>query len=429
MSSNIAKHLFAARHVSFMERDLCEFKKTIEEWAGRLEIIGNEDPLSPEALIWTAPLEHIQHELYCEDGVLPGMMETGLKLKEHQLRAISWLNTLMPIDQTESRAALQARQPGCIIGDAPGLGKTLIVLGFLAFARTRSLFDHQSHEERVEAGPVVIACPGTLLAQWNGEAQHNIKRGVADFLIYPTSKREKSDWWRTIFHNSIAPIAWRIILVSHSTLSQEYTNYKTGVEPGDLIFHNIKPRLVIVDEAHLAKNTGTNLFKAIQHMSQTASHTLLLTATPIHNQAENIFPLMQLINLDHSEDEKKKIKQMVKCLPIFRARAFSHWQETISWKQKSPQDMVLDDGGLIEKIGLGKEFLQQLIACIKHLLHKRYIRREHTDAALLNKKIHICHVVLSPAEDTWYKAEKEQSREGNTTTGSLKSKVGNHPHY
>lgn len=97
-------------------------------------------------------------------------------------------------------------------------------------------------------------------------------------------------------------------------------DYKKNIEVSsyDTIFNKIKKgeincrnRIVIVDEAHNFRNKNSQRSQSLATCSQKANKVILLSATPVYNNPDDIVNLMTLItNFDH-----RKVKKMLYGLP------------------------------------------------------------------------------------------------------------------
>jgi hypothetical protein len=78
-------------------------------------------------------LESIRKELACNEGFISGMNPTAPKLVWHQLIAVVWITEKLSGGEQRDGPVDVGKEGGLLLGDAPGLGKTLIVLALLAW--------------------------------------------------------------------------------------------------------------------------------------------------------------------------------------------------------------------------------------------------------------------------------------------------------
>jgi len=152
----------------------------------------------------------------------------------------------------------------CLCADDTGLGKTLSVL--------LSIFMH-----RDKLLPVVVFCKTTLKIQFLEEFF-----GALD--LYPKIIRTSEDF--------IDPDAdvWII----------SYDLAKRIGELKDLI----SPKLMILDECQLISNWDSKRTQAIVEFSKGIPYVFGTSATPIHNNLEEYFPMLHIINPERFPDKK-----------------------------------------------------------------------------------------------------------------------------
>jgi len=171
-----------------------------------------------------------------------------VKLYEHQLKTV--------------RTVLRRFRGRALLCDEVGLGKTIeagmILLELLARKLVRR---------------VLILTPPSLVAQWQGEMRH--KFGL-EFITHddPAFKQEGPEAWCSFE---------RIVASFHTAKRQPHRDAITG-EPWDM---------VIVDEAHHMRNRDTLLWKFASSLNK--KYILLLTATPLQNNLEELYNLVTLL--------------------------------------------------------------------------------------------------------------------------------------
>lgn len=142
-----------------------------------------------------------------------------------------------------------------LLADEVGLGKTIeagIVLKELAI--------------RGLARRILILTPAALVDQWQGELE-------SKFFERFETPREPDDW-----HHIARGIA-------------SYDRAVSRKHAAAILQHDWD--LVIIDEAHKAKNQATARYKFLQQL--TRNYMLLLTATPLQNDLRELFNLVTLL--------------------------------------------------------------------------------------------------------------------------------------
>jgi SWI/SNF-related matrix-associated actin-dependent regulator 1 of chromatin subfamily A len=140
--------------------------------------------------------------------------------------------------------------PGCLIADEMGLGKTIQAIGLVnASPDVRS---------------VLVVCPASLKLNWRNEFQA----------------------WSTRFLSiAVFPAKADITIVNYDILKKL---------PADASWD-----LLILDEAHYAKNPKAQRTKLAQAISRRCKRTLALTGTPILNKPIEMWPILQMVAPAH----------------------------------------------------------------------------------------------------------------------------------
>jgi SNF2 family DNA or RNA helicase len=428
------------RHAPQSDRFIAEFEKELSVILENLGIHDKVDISQIDSETEEPPmvtLETLRHALHCDVyDLLPGMKTGAPSPRYHQLHAIDWVIKKLTRSNSD-RSLLGVSNPwqslGLLIADAPGLGKTLIILGVLSWVRCWALsgsrfgsFCGITSMDEV-SGPVIIACPGSVQLQWQLEARRWIPSGSYEFFLYPTAGRDKQLWWKNTYQESNTAEQYRVIIISHTTLTMEYKSLSADTfketEADYKTIFDANPWLVVVDEAHMARNEGTNLFKALCELQSGTPCRLLLTATPIHNRVEDILSMISLMGIKLTNSETKLVKHIKRSLPLFRAKARQYLESTLKEPTLSgDQDHspVLDERSMAKRIGFGKDYIEGTIRAAKSLLRGQFIRRDHGSRdwegnpllVLPNKRISTVEVTLSPEDRRCYEKARGASKQG-----------------
>lgn len=180
---------------------------------------------------------------------------------------------------------LRADQPRLLIADEVGVGKTIEAGLILRELQTRQLVEN-----------ILIVCPKALVFKWQVE----MLRFDEDFrVLTPESLRacireaNRDGVWPRQYGRSIVNLE---LLRANEYI---YGDEKSRKKPG-LVSLDPPPRfdLIIIDEAHHARNFETNSFKVAQYLCEISESVLLLSATPVHLGSENLFALLHLLRPD-----------------------------------------------------------------------------------------------------------------------------------
>ncbi|RLV89267.1 putative ATP-dependent helicase IRC5 [Spathaspora sp. JA1] len=184
---------------------------------------------------------------------------TGCTLKDYQLDGLEWLVTLY--------------QNGLngILADEMGLGKTVQCISFLSFLIEKGI-----------TGPFLIVVPLSTLSNWYNE----IKRFTPSIKVikYAGTKLERA----------------KINLASKSSqLNIVLTSYEISIK--DFVkLSGINWSYLIVDEGHRLKNNECVLIKFLKKLN--VSNRLLLTGTPLQNNLNELWSLLNFILPDIFHD-------------------------------------------------------------------------------------------------------------------------------
>jgi hypothetical protein len=423
---SIAKHSIPARQVlssqssiDMFEENLLHFYRENEEALSSFTQEHNTSTLNLRSM------DELRSSLGCVNGQIPGMNPVAAAPKWHQLHAIDWIYSKIVSQKSVS----------LLLADAAGLGKTLVVLGLLMHIRCQSMLTPTllgvSSLEELD-GPVVIVCPSSIQTQWMDEYNKWCLVGAWEALLYPTVQRQRPTWWTNIYGKSNTPVSRRIIIVTHRTLALEYQEFNTA-KVGEQVatLFDLTPWFLVIDEAHMARNEKTGLFRALSALSKRAHSRLLLTATPIHNQIENVLTMITLLRMHLTRGEGEIIKHIRINLPLFRQRA--HKFLAASMTGEPPQDFsmeggpIIDDRNLIDRIGFGEDFLKKIISIIRYILRDHYLRRDYDSKdwqdrpvlSLPQKLIYKSVIDLTPPDRLAY----DQEREAVVMSGSQRSRI------
>src|SRR6266849_380170 len=100
---------------------------------------------------------------------------------------------------------------------------------------------------------------------------------------------------------SCGSAVWRDFVAASSMRMTKFARRDSGscsncrtTPPGDLSLFD----LVIVDEAHAARNAETANYHFVEAVRDAAASLVMLTATPLQTNSENLFNLLRLIDPD-----------------------------------------------------------------------------------------------------------------------------------
>ncbi|XP_066911580.1 chromodomain-helicase-DNA-binding protein Mi-2 homolog isoform X1 [Clytia hemisphaerica] len=230
--------------------------------------------------------------------------DTGGRLHEYQIEGINWIRYSW------------GQRENTILADEMGLGKTIQTITYL-----NSLFK----EGRCD-GPFLICAPLSTLVNWEREFEF----WAPDmYCVTYTGHREN----RVVIRNyemcfdednirkghkaykmkSGTPVKFHALLTSYELVAIDAATLQS-----------INWKVLVIDEAHRLKNNQSKFFRTMNGYS--IGYTLLLTGTPLQNNLEELFHLLNFLCPDKfiqretflaefedigKEDQIKKLHEML----------------------------------------------------------------------------------------------------------------------
>jgi len=219
---------------------------------------------------------------------------TGGTLHGYQLEGLNWLRFSW------------AQHTNTILADEMGLGKTIQTIAFL-----RSLV-----KEGHCNGPFLITAPLSTIVNWerefefwapdlyvvtyNGDKENRAAIRENEFsFIEGAIKGGTNKLYRM---KKDAPVKFHVLLTSYEFVSVDVT-----------VLQSIDWEVLVVDEAHRLKNNQSKFFRVLS--SYNLQYKLLLTGTPLQNNLEELFHLLNFLNpnsfnsLEQFQDEFQDISK------------------------------------------------------------------------------------------------------------------------
>ena len=208
--------------------------------------------------------------------VQPDFIPEPLKLHEYQKEGINWLRFSWSsgIDT--------------ILADEMGLGKTIQTVAFL----------YSLYKEGHTRGPFLIAAPLSTIINWERE----LEDWCPDFYVvnYTGNKdsriiiRENELSFDADAIRSSAkamklkksvPVKFHVLLTSYELINAD-----------SALLGSIDWKVLVVDEAHRLKSNQSLFFRTLNQYN--VGHKLLLTGTPLQNNLEELFNLLNFLSPD-----------------------------------------------------------------------------------------------------------------------------------
>lgn len=318
-------------------------------------------------------------------------------------------NRRLKLHQKDGVKFLLSRKK-CILADEMGYGKTCE----LAVAAIEGNFD-----------AVLVICPASIKTNWKKELMWYVperdvtiiesyldknKGELEEFLGY---KEGKSGLNLSELQNEAKEAGkWgenRFVIVNYDIVNEFYeiptTRSKENIEKAYqnspmLQYIANKKALVIVDEAHRLSNTTSDRYKIIKDLIKRGNpdSVYLATGTPITNNPQNYFNLLQLIGDPVADDREYYLKRYCAAIEIPRdakerakrdaiSKKFiskcgkSNWYE-LTDEEKTDLNEIVKKSVRMITIPNGESNLEELKDRTSHI----YLRRVKEDLGGLPKK-------------------------------------------
>ncbi|CAD8164733.1 unnamed protein product [Paramecium pentaurelia] len=192
-------------------------------------------------------------------------------LRDYQLDSLNWL----------IRAWYEDRN--VILADEMGLGKTIQTIAFL-----NHLYNFENYR-----GPFLIIAPLSTLQHWKRTVEEWTNLNAV--LYYDQESNAGRSLCRQ-YEFFYTDISMKGILLTASEIFKFQiliTSYEVFMQDFQNIFINVPFQYIVVDEAHKLKNSNARILQSLKRLS--CQRTLLLTGTPIQNNTEELFSLLNFI--------------------------------------------------------------------------------------------------------------------------------------
>lgn len=199
-------------------------------------------------------------------------------LRPYQKQGVAWLQFL------------RENGFGGILADEMGLGKTLQTLTFLRFVR----------EKQVDAAPMLIVCPASLVFNWLAEA----KKFTPELKVLALHGPNRHAAFAQILDSDL-------VITSYALARRDAEHYR-----------EFEFDTVVLDEAQHIKNRQTQNAQAVKAVK--SRHRLVLTGTPLENSVLDLWSIFDFLMpgyLGNAKDFRERYE-----LPIAKAKDASAQQ-------------------------------------------------------------------------------------------------------
>jgi len=191
----------------------------------------------------------------------------GLRLPRPDNKGVEMTSLKRQLQSASEILKRLAHQPGVILADDAGLGKTWVAaLTALTIARN--------------GGSVLIVVPGkTLQSKWENDID-KVRDAMPSFSDLRSPRQQ---YWKTNGWAVHRASKGGIVIATHAV----YANAD---------FPQMRPDLLIVDEAHRSKHDGSNFKRKLKERAKFYQWTLFLTATPFSIQISELESMLALVS-------------------------------------------------------------------------------------------------------------------------------------
>ncbi|KAF7683648.1 SWI/SNF chromatin-remodeling complex subunit snf22 [Astathelohania contejeani] len=181
---------------------------------------------------------------------------TGGLLKDYQLRGVEWL------------ISLYNNKLNGILADEMGLGKTVQTIGFITYLIDNNNFGYSL--------PFLVIVPLSTISNWAFEFKKwNPNLKVIEYKGLPERRKEIQQAMKSQ-HYHVVLTTYDYIIRDRNFLSRINWFY------------------LIIDEGHRLKNHSSKL-STIMNSKYTSKHRLLLTGTPLQNNLQELWSLLNFV--------------------------------------------------------------------------------------------------------------------------------------
>jgi len=286
---------------------------------------------------------------------------------------------------------------GGILADSMGLGKTIMLLALISSSRSNSKAATNGESGGSTATATLVVTPLSLLHQWEEEIA--TKTDLTHYVHYNDSiKHSTSTDNSTTFHEA------QVVLTTYGTLqgealalSRHQSNNNTKSTSPTSTPARKKPRpkptprtplltkswnRVILDEAHVIKNSATVLSKSTCALK--SKFRWCVTGTPMQNSLEDVYGLLKFLRHEPWCDA-------------------GFWNLCVSRKMKEPTAKGEDGTNTEEGMNVALGRVRQLLTPILLRRTKHTLTKQGTPILTLPPvDTQVIQVTFSPSEQLFY---------------------------
>ncbi|EKG14475.1 SNF2-related protein [Macrophomina phaseolina MS6] len=196
-----------------------------------------------------------------EKSKQPDILQPGMELMKYQIDGLNWLYYQW-----------YSKKNG-ILADEMGLGKTIQVIAFLATL----IQDHSCF-------PFLVVVPNSTCANWRREIKHWAP-SLRVVTYFGSAQARNMAYQYELFPEGKKNLACHIVVTSYDAAADDSCRK---------FFRSVNWSGLIVDEGQRLKNDNSLLYNALNTLR--IPFRLLLTGTPLQNNARELFNLLQFLD-------------------------------------------------------------------------------------------------------------------------------------
>ena len=218
------------------------------------------------------------------------------KLREYQIVGLQWM------------VSLYNNHLNGILADEMGLGKTVQVMALLAYLM----------EKKKNFGPHLIIVPNAVIVNWKSELTQWLPS--ARCVYYVGAKEERNKRYAT----EVQPLQFNILVTTYEFIMRDRTKLS-----------KIDWQYIIIDEAQRMKDRQSKLAKDLDRFR--AARRLLLSGTPLQNDLQELWSLLNLLLPDVFDDKKVFAEWFGEAI----ASSGGNGADGIDWLEKEKRVVVI----------------------------------------------------------------------------------------
>ncbi|KAK4537825.1 hypothetical protein CDCA_CDCA14G3850 [Cyanidium caldarium] len=190
---------------------------------------------------------------------------------------------------------------GGILADEMGLGKTVEAIA-LILANPPPTPPTPPKRRRVQHasplpasspstplhGDTLIVCPMSILGQWCAELATHVQERD-DFVVHSYYSSDRDMDPASLTH-------YQVVVTTYGTLHSTWKRYRASAPLLESGPYGLQWHRVVLDEAHIIKNASSAGARAVRDLR--ARHRWALTGTPLQNSVDDVFSLLQFLEVN-----------------------------------------------------------------------------------------------------------------------------------